>query len=226
LLYKSLSCNVSKAIFLKVNILQNRFVYDKIIQTSENEGVYMKNKIRAEFKQKRREMTKDEVFEKSKVASEYFMESSLYKSADVLMLYMPLYNETDTSYIINSAYNDGKKIVFPVTDEKSGEITAFEAENGTSFKKGAFSVNEPIDSVKVQEEEIDTVIVPGIAFTKKGGRVGFGKGCYDRFLKKCNAVKIGFCYEKQICEEFTQDTHDIKMDFLITEKGIIKCKGE
>jgi len=68
------------------------------------------------------------------------------------------------------------------------------------------------------------VIVPGIAFDKAGSRIGFGKGCYDMFLDGLNAVKIGFCYDFQVMDEIPSDDHDIRMDFLVTEKGVLRCQ--
>ena len=64
--------------------------------------------------------------------------------------------------------------------------------------------------------------MPGIAFDKHGARVGFGKGCYDKFLAKTQAVKVGFCYDFQLCDEIETDKHDILMDYLVSEKGILK----
>lgn len=186
----------------------------------------MKNEIRKEFKLKRKIMEKFEVCEKSARACKLFLESDLYKNAKVLMLYMPLGNETDTREIINKAFADGKKVVFPVTDEKSGEITPCYATAQTKFEKGAFSVCEPkiIDVADVLD--IDVVIVPGIAFDKEGARIGFGKGCYDGFLTKTKAIKIGFCYDFQLCEKIPTEDYDIKMDYIITENGVFDSENE
>ena len=86
-----------------------------------------------------------------------------------------------------------------------------------------FSVLEPCGTETADIKKIDAVLVPGIAFDKNGARVGFGKGCYDRFLKNVSAIKIGVCYDFQICEKICDEEHDIKMDFLISENGMYKC---
>lgn len=185
----------------------------------------MKNEIRKKFKEKRRAMEKSEVSEKSRCACEVFLKSEMYKNAKILMLYMPLGNETDTTEIIKRAFADEKKLIFPVTDERTGVITPCYATTETEFKEGAFSVNEPCDANVAEPLDIDTVIVPGIAFDKSGGRIGFGKGCYDGFLNKTKAVKIGFCYELQLCDKIPGKEYDIKMDCIITENRIIMCKN-
>ena len=140
------------------------------------------------------------------------------------MLYKRLGNETDTNRIINQAFLDKKRLVFPVTDEKSGKITPYYADSSTEFVSGGFSVSEPESIEIATPKDIDIIIVPGIAFDKTGARVGFGKGCYDMFLPKTKAVKIGFCYDFQLADSVPSDKHDIKMDYIITEKGIIDCQ--
>ncbi len=182
----------------------------------------MKSEIRKLNREKRNSLSKTEVQIKSKKASDYFTESKIYKNAETIMLYMPLGNETDTTMIIKKAYNDGKKTVFPVTDKANGEITPVYADENAVFVKGAFSVNEPWEKNIATPESIDVVIVPGIAFDKNGNRIGFGKGCYDKFLIKTNAVKVGLCYDFQLLDEIPSDLYDIKMDYIITEEGMIE----
>ena len=169
-------------------------------------------------------MSKEEVLRKSKAASDKFLNTDIYKNADTIMLYAPLGNEIDTITILKAAMSDGKKCVLPVTDFETGDITPCEVNDDTQLKKGAFSVLAPVDKKVVNKEELDVFIVPGIAFDKKGARVGFGKGCYDRLLCGVLATKIGYCYEFQICDEIVSESHDIKMDFLITESGLIRCE--
>ena len=169
-------------------------------------------------------MDKAEAAAKSAAASKVFLDDELYENAGVIMLYMPLGNETDTTEIISKAFSDGKKLVFPVTDKENGEITPCYAGKETVFAEGAFSVREPAEKDVADVSEIDVIVVPGIAFDKKGSRIGFGKGCYDRFLKNCPAVKIGFCYDFQAAHDIPTEPHDIKMDFLITENGKFKCE--
>ncbi len=178
----------------------------------------MKNQIRKEMKSIRAAMSKAEVLQKSKAAAECFIKSEIYKKAETIMLYMPLGNETDTSEIIRAAFADRKRIVLPVTDGETGIITPFFYDKDTVLEKGGFSVTEPKNARLAEKSDIDVVIVPGIAFDESGARVGFGKGCYDMFLAGMTAVKVGYCYEFQLCEKISADEHDIKMDCIVTEK--------
>ena len=184
----------------------------------------MKSLIRNTNKKIRREMNKTEVAAKSVAASLKFLETDIYKNANLVMVYMPLGNEIDTTDIIKHAYSDGKQIVVPVTNADTGEIIPKVITENTRFKKGAFSVSEPVKAHTSDVNDIDVVLVPGIAFDRKGSRIGFGKGCYDMFLRNCRAIKIGFCYEFQLACDIPAEEHDVKMDFIITEIEIYKCK--
>ena len=174
-------------------------------------------------KAKRKEMLPEVVFEKSKKASENFLNNEIYKSSEVLMLYYPLGKETDTSLILKNALADGKTVVYPITNTDTNEITPVVVDRRTDFSKGGYSVFEPIEKNEYKGT-IDVILVPGIAFDKKGKRVGFGKGCYDRFLKRNDAIKVGYCYDFQIADDIEIDNFDVDMDYLISESGMIVCE--
>ena len=75
-----------------------------------------------------------------------------------------------------------------------------------------------------KENNIDVILVPGLAFDRNGGRMGFGKGYYDRLLESSKAVKIGLCYDFQILEKIPTESHDVPMNFVITEKEILEIR--
>ncbi len=183
----------------------------------------MKNEIRKLNKLLRKEMSWQDVKSKSRKAGDVFLASDIYKNCKILMIYMPLGNETDTSTIMQTALDDGKRIVLPVTDGETGEITPYYAERDTRFQIGAFSVQEPDSSDVARLEDIDVILVPGIAFDMSGARVGFGKGCYDRLLKNADAIKVGYCYDFQISGSIQVEEYDILMDYIVSENGMIKC---
>ncbi len=176
------------------------------------------------MKLKRRNMKPEEAIEKSRMAQKIFLESEQYKNAKSVMLYIPLGNEVDTSGIISDALASGKNVLVPVTDRETFEITAYKITEETVFEKGTFSVTEPKEKLSFDASKIDVALVPGIAFDRFGGRVGFGKGCYDKFLDDIKAVKIGFCYDFQLVSHIETDSNDIAMDFIITEKEFIRGK--
>lgn len=185
--------------------------------------ICMKNNIRKTYKTKRAQMSQEDVRSKSRIAAKKFLLSDIYKTCKTLMLYMPLGNETDTSEIVKTAFKDGKRLVFPVTDAKTAVITPYYATEHTKFSNGAFSVSEPASTSIASVSDIDVVLVPGIAFAKNGARVGFGKGCYDKLLINARATKVGFCYDFQMCDNISVQAHDICMDYIVTNAEFIKC---
>lgn len=91
-----------------------------------------------------------------------------------------------------------------------------------SLKAGAFGILEPTeDCVAVPENEIDLIIVPGVAFDRQRNRLGRGKGFYDRLLSTLNVPKIGISYDFQLKDQIPVEPFDRKMDLIITEKEII-----
>jgi 5-formyltetrahydrofolate cyclo-ligase len=90
----------------------------------------------------------------------------------------------------------------------------------------SFGYPEPIlEKVSVIDiQEIDFIIIPGVAFDGMGNRVGFGKGYYDKYLSKIkrNIKKTAVAYEYQVLRNVPSESHDIKMDYIVTEKRVIK----
>ncbi|MDE6120259.1 MAG: 5-formyltetrahydrofolate cyclo-ligase, partial [Muribaculaceae bacterium] len=82
---------------------------------------------------------------------------------------------------------------------------------------GAFRIEEPDGTDTVDIENIDLIVVPGIAFDRLGNRVGRGKGYYDRLLSRSRAVTVGVCYDFQMVDEIDTDGHDIPVDFVIAD---------
>ena len=82
---------------------------------------------------------------------------------------------------------------------------------------GAYGINEPQEGAAVNPCEIDVIIVPGVAFTVHGARMGRGKGYYDRFLSQSGfaAMKVGVCYSEQIVDDIPTEPHDVMMDAVI-----------
>lgn len=184
----------------------------------------IKDALRKEYKRIRASLTTDEIKNKSLCAQKLFLQSDLYKNSKCLMVYMSLGKETLTDDIIKCALYDKKTVVIPVTDEKTGEITPCIIDENTEYTTGAFGIREPKKKIICKKEIIDTVLIPGVAFDKKGNRMGFGKGCYDMFLEGFCGVKIGFCYDLQIAEDLPHSEYDVPMDYIICDKMITDCQ--
>jgi len=142
----------------------------------------------------------------------------------LIMTYSPVkaLNEFDPQGITDYCYfkNPEQQLFYPlmIKNTKNCEISAVIVDDNTSFEVNKFGIEEPIDGIDMIPTEIDMFIVPLLGFDKKGHRVGYGKGCYDRFLKKCrkDCIKIGFSYFDAIEKIEDTDKYDIKLDYCIT----------
>lgn len=110
----------------------------------------------------------------------------------------------------------GQKICYPRTLAPGQMEFAYPGESG--FKKARFGILEP-DGQTVDEDEIAVVLVPGLAYTMTGQRLGFGGGYYDRALTRIIARRIGICFEWQIVPSIPSDPWDCPMDALATDAG-------
>lgn len=89
------------------------------------------------------------------------------------------------------------------------------------WQKSSHGFHEPVEGEVVPQDQIQGFLVPGVAFSRKGQRVGRGKGFYDRALEGSKALKVGVCYSYQIFNELPVEDHDISMDVVVTDQEII-----
>lgn len=146
----------------------------------------------------------------------------------LVMTYSPIkfQNEYDPQMITDYCYfkNPGQQLFYPVMLDgtKRSQIKSVVVHDETIFKTNGYGIEEPIDGIDMIPTEIDLVIVPLIAFDKMGNRVGYGKGYYDRFLKRCrkDCMKIGFSYFEPVEEIEDVNKLDVKLDIVITPDNI------
>lgn len=96
----------------------------------------------------------------------------------------------------------------------------------TEFSKSPLGFQEPQDGKSLKISDINGFVVPGVAFDKKGNRLGRGKGYYDRSLQNFNGKKIGVCFELSLCEELPHEDHDILCTQIVTEYQVVEVKGD
>jgi len=190
----------------------------------------MKNEIRENARIKRRAISVQKSQEKSQAIKKNMFSTTVFQNAKTVLFYVSKGSEVDTHAMIKESLGNSpsncigiKRVVVPVTDMNAGELLLSEIHGLDELKPGSFGVPEPEIISKVEPSEIDLVIVPGLAFDSSGGRIGYGKGFYDRFLKNINAKKIALAYNFQVIESVPSDPHDVKVDKIITEQGIVEC---
>lgn len=130
--------------------------------------------------------------------------------------------EVNTDYILNILSGKDKNIIISKSDFETGIMSHYLLTDNTIIKKNEYNIPEPIDGIQIETNKIEVVFVPLLAFDKKGHRIGYGKGFYDRFLSECKpeTIKIGLCFfeaETQIKEVFESD---VKLDYCVTPNTI------
>lgn len=144
---------------------------------------------------------------------------SEYDCAHTIMLYAPTADEVDVLHVAHDMMARGMRMCFPSIDweNRTMRAVAVDALGDSVLVARKFGVREPVGGVEIARDEIDLVLVPGVAFSEDGRRLGRGAGFYDRFLDGLGAVKLGVCFREQIVESLQAEPHDVPMDALVTD---------
>jgi 5-formyltetrahydrofolate cyclo-ligase len=175
------------------------------------------------------QLNKDEL---SKQICAKFMALPEYAAAKTVMFYIDVRSEVRTRHNLPDALASGKKIIVPWCNE-AGELELFHLANMDELSIGMYKILEPKPDLRklpekvVGPRDLDIVMVPGVAFDKRGARMGHGKGYYDKLLQharpECPLIALAF--ECQFFPEIPTARHDIFMDKIITEAAVYEGKG-
>ena len=172
-----------------------------------------KKELRAVMAAKKKAYAEDIKRLKSKQISEKLLYTDEYRQAENILCYWSMSDEVSThEFVIEAARN--KRVFLPVV---SGNILLIREFTGVEnlVEGTSFSIPEPdFDTEEIEIRDIDLVIVPGVAFDLGGGRLGRGKGFYDKLLAGADVYKIGICFDFQLVDEIPRDEHDVLMDKL------------
>jgi 5-formyltetrahydrofolate cyclo-ligase len=166
--------------------------------------------------ERRNRLTCQEIAKRSKSIQEFVINSKEFLQAKVVGAYFALGSEVTTELIIKRAKTVGKKIALPRVEEDN--IIFYELSSIKSLIRGRFGIMEP--PPYGQMSDIDILVVPGIAFDKKGNRLGYGKGYYDRLLSGKRTFSIGLAYSFQLLENLPYDRYDKRLDAIASEDGL------
>ncbi len=183
-----------------------------------------KDAIRKEILKRRESHPEPERLIKSAEIESRLFSLDAFAKARTVLFYAAKSDEVLTKGMILRALSEGKRVALPVVREQDlvlSEIKSFEGD----LAPGKFGILEPKIVVPVEPRKIEVVIVPGAAFDERGNRIGFGKGYYDRLLKRLEKriPRIGLAYEFQIIPNIPAGEWDIPVHTIITEKRTIKC---
>jgi 5-formyltetrahydrofolate cyclo-ligase len=142
-------------------------------------------------------------------------------AAGTVMAFWSFGSEVETSALIERLHEAGKRVVLPRIAE--GEIAAVAYAPGDPVTATSFGAMEPARADVVTAEDVDVVIVPGVAFDRRGGRVGYGGGFYDRLSSRAPAVPaVAVAFAVQLVDEVPQGRSDRRVDAIVTEDEVIR----
>ena len=144
----------------------------------------------------------------------------------VVGLFHPIRGEVDVFAARQELRHKGWTTALSKTDVANRALQFFRVEENTTLTPGVYGILERAkDAAAVAPKELAALVVPGLAFTPKGERIGYGGGFYDRFLSdpSVHAIRIGVAYALQLVPALPDEPHDEGMDYVVTELGVTKC---
>ena len=184
-----------------------------------------KNILRKEILEKRNRLELENKYEYDKVIFQKLINSDIYKKSKKIFTYVSFGSEVDTKKFINYAISDNKDIYVPKTDKVNKEMLAIKINSLDNMIVDKWGILEPkhVDKDKICEN-FDLIIMPGVAFDRKGNRIGYGGGYYDKYFSqiKGESNKIVLAYDFHIVNSIENEAHDIRVNCIITNNEFIK----
>ncbi len=171
----------------------------------------------------------------SQIICDKFISQKAYQQAETIMWYLHCRSEVRTLSAIMTQLNNSKRIIIPYcTKDPKGhnKLGLWLLEEMAELSPGTWGILEPPKTrwselnKQVSAEELDLIMVPGVAFDRLGGRLGNGAGYYDRLLKEVSPKTqlTAVCYESQLCDKVIMEKHDIYMHTILTELNTFSSK--
>ena len=158
-----------------------------------------------------------------------FIKLDKVQRSSTIMAYLSFGSEVNADYIIEWAWNKNKRVVVPVCIPKTKRMIPSIIHSFRQVEQGYFGIRQPKKEFlrPVDKQAVDLIVVPAVAFDRLGYRIGYGGGYYDRILAhmKKEAVKIGLAFHCQLVSRLPVDKHDIPVDLIVTEKGVIDARA-
>jgi len=176
-----------------------------------------KVKIRSKIISRLKIQEEEERNHKSRLITGKLLRNKFFKKAKIVMFYIAFGGEVNTVEMIREAQKIGKVICVPICKKDKEIMQPAILENNAKLKKGPYGVYEPATENLVKPEDLDLIIVPGLAFDRKGNRLGRGKGYYDRFLGSLSnkTHSIGLAFDFQILPLIPTTIFDVSVKQLI-----------
>lgn len=182
--------------------------------------------LRDELLRVRGSLSKEEASINSSKIVQNLLQLEEFLKAENILFYFPKGKEADLTELMEFSFKEGKTILFPKTNPADCSLAVRQVKDLVSdLGRGEYGIKEPKNSCpEFNKNKLNLIFVPGVGFDQNGNRLGQGKGYYDRFLKDLAALKVGIAYEFQLVNSLIAREHDVPMDYIVTEKRVIKIK--
>ncbi|WP_442594926.1 5-formyltetrahydrofolate cyclo-ligase [Neobacillus sp. D3-1R] len=169
-----------------------------------------------------KKLTKQEYEQFSYEIANHLFATSLWKDANTIGITVSNFPEVDTFQIIRKAWEQNKRVVVPKCHPKDKQLSFHDIHRFTQLESVFYGLLEPIENEtgKVDAQEIDLLVVPGLAYSNDGYRLGFGGGYYDRYLAKYRGNTISLAFPMQMRNDIPIEEHDMPVNRIISSSGM------
>jgi 5-formyltetrahydrofolate cyclo-ligase len=191
----------------------------------------MKRELRAQLLQRRNALSAEFIQEASVQIQRLLFGLSVFQQSRTIMLYVSMGSEVATDNMIQESLQMGKRVAIPYLQEQYGKMDASEIHNLTDdLMEGKFNTRVPKPECyrPLAPADVDLIVLPAVAFDEQGNRMGYGGGYYDRYLKTINShtALAGINFTTQVVKEIPTQPHDMPVDYVIHEQGILQLQKE
>ena len=173
-----------------------------------------KQALRKQIREQKRAMTEEQIVSKSDKLGELFLASEAYRQAKTIYGYLPYNQEVRTVAMLEQAIADGKRVAVPKCYGE--EMRFIYLDDLSKVEKGYCGIPEPVEDGPVADDKTALVLMPGLAFTKEGLRMGYGGGFYDKFLAaEPEHPTLALCYDFQMVEHIPTEDYDIPVNTVL-----------
>lgn len=149
-----------------------------------------------------------------------------FRAARRVALFLATERELPTTPVIALCVGAGRAMAAPAFDVAAGFYRLAHFEPDAPRRRAAYGIEEPLHPRWLEGEAPDLWLVPGLAFDARGGRLGRGGGWYDRLLAGAAGLRVGWAFDRQLVDRVPMDVNDARMDWVITERRVLRCAVE
>lgn len=190
------------------------------------EGIQQeKERLRKEILSRRSQLSADFRAAASKRIVEQIAASPYYRKAKVILAFAPFRKEVQIDALLEHCWQDGKHVYLPKVNANERVMQFYRVFDWLDLEQGHYGIREPRESCSVLSgEAIDLILIPGAAFDQKKGRLGYGAGYYDRFLRQLvtKPIILAPAFAMQIVAHVPTDPWDYPIDLILTEEGWVE----